>query len=498
MQVELGVEKIWETLRRSSLTNRIPIRPRFAFELQSTDKVTNTLMDAVTFEHSFLMTVRVNRKKSIEIAHLELCRLQDANNRLLLYEEFAKSGHELTKDNFHSFFLSWGSFRWILVVWLKPEPSNVHVWSFSGCRVKPRRLRTFDGPGASKHHQKNHEKAHSERKKERNWWRETENIAKYWAPPFGAPLSEPHRTLWGPLFGAPPFRGLIFSGFEPHPLGHDTHQIQKWIGQKCIGQDWIGQSWPNHQSLTSNFGQKWVQPEPIEWDRQPHSATEPSRLHVCKVGPQNLLVVPNHVSTTWLPLSVAGTTKDATGPLANTQDDFARQSHLRRHYTAWMCREAGQQFVPMSNSETWTSPWGETTRDALRWWLLDGGRHHHAVLSRGVVRPHRQDRVRERQGTCGTEMRGTARRDRAGSSWLPWRPEGDGAQKPEGSLRASLEPAGGPTQPDSLFWSVPPSPLAFVLFLFSFLLTFHHVKNHGGGDAKREPRKNKRKQRKPR
>ena len=34
---------------------------------------------------------------SIEIARLELCRLEDANNRLFLYEEFAESGNELTK-----------------------------------------------------------------------------------------------------------------------------------------------------------------------------------------------------------------------------------------------------------------------------------------------------------------------------------------------------------------------------------------------------------------
>ena len=62
MQVELGA------------TRRISIRPGFIFELQSTDKVTNNLTDAALFEEPFLLTVLLDRRRPMEIAHLELCR----------------------------------------------------------------------------------------------------------------------------------------------------------------------------------------------------------------------------------------------------------------------------------------------------------------------------------------------------------------------------------------------------------------------------------------
>ena len=69
--------------------------------------------------------------------------------------------------------------------------------------------------------------------------------SKFWAPhPSG-----PHPS--GPPFGAHLLRAPLFSGLAPHPLGphHDTHQIQKQIGQNWIGQNWPGQ---NHD------GQKWI------------------------------------------------------------------------------------------------------------------------------------------------------------------------------------------------------------------------------------------------
>ena len=46
------------------------------------------------------------------------------------------------------------------MVFEAPGRSNVHVWKFSGCRVKKP--------------PKFNEKTHSEREKERNWWRKTE------------------------------------------------------------------------------------------------------------------------------------------------------------------------------------------------------------------------------------------------------------------------------------------------------------------------------------
>ena len=40
-----------------------------------------------------------------------------------------RSLFSLSRHNFHSFFLSWGSFRGILVVFEGAGPSNVHVWA---------------------------------------------------------------------------------------------------------------------------------------------------------------------------------------------------------------------------------------------------------------------------------------------------------------------------------------------------------------------------------
>ena len=92
MQVELGAAQIGETLKDASPTRRISIRPGFIFELQSTDKVTNNLTDAVLFEEPFLLTVLLDRRRPMEIAHLELCRQQSASNSFFLYEELVKSG----------------------------------------------------------------------------------------------------------------------------------------------------------------------------------------------------------------------------------------------------------------------------------------------------------------------------------------------------------------------------------------------------------------------
>ena len=55
-------------------------------------------------------------------------------------------------------------------------------------------------------------------------------------------------------FGAQPFGARFFLGLGPTLWGHDTHQIQKWIGQKWIGAIWIGQTWSN-QDGPNGIGQ---------------------------------------------------------------------------------------------------------------------------------------------------------------------------------------------------------------------------------------------------
>ena len=61
--------------------------------------------------------------------------------------------------------------------------------------------------------------------------------------PSGPHPSGPHPS--GPHPSGPTLRGPILSGFGPHPLGHDTHQIQKWIGQNWIDQNWSNQDGQN-------------------------------------------------------------------------------------------------------------------------------------------------------------------------------------------------------------------------------------------------------------
>ena len=53
----------------------------------------------------------------------------------------------LSRHNFHSFFLSWGSFRGILVVVEGRDPQKC-MFGLSGCRVKPRRL--WGRPGSTR------------------------------------------------------------------------------------------------------------------------------------------------------------------------------------------------------------------------------------------------------------------------------------------------------------------------------------------------------------
>ena len=118
----------------------------------------------------------------------------------------------------------------------------VHVWALGlSCETTaasgppelhttPRELqtRTFDGPDASKHHQKTTRRHPERHKKEQKWERRGKNSAK-----FGAP------TLRGPTLQEPDFFWVWAPPFGPH---HDTHTPgSKWIGPNWIGQNWF---WP--------------------------------------------------------------------------------------------------------------------------------------------------------------------------------------------------------------------------------------------------------------
>ena len=119
---------------------------------------------------------------------------------------------------------------------------QMNTFGFSGCRVKPRRLRgrrgftrqpencTFDSTGASTP-PKFHEKTPKEGQKERKWGMTGKTKERN----FG--------TLRGPTF-----RGPIFSGFGPHPFGPTmthTHQIQIGQAKICLGQNWPNQDGQN-------------------------------------------------------------------------------------------------------------------------------------------------------------------------------------------------------------------------------------------------------------
>ena len=142
----------------------------------------------------------------------------------------------------------------VVVVWF---------WTFrfspclSGCRLKPRPLRGRRGftrqPENSKrvHFRvpalqtppKFHEKTPRETQKERNGGgRGKKNARNFWPPTLWTPHpSGPHlpASPSGPLpsgphpLGPPPFGARFFLCLGPTLLGphHDTHQIQKWIGQ---------------------------------------------------------------------------------------------------------------------------------------------------------------------------------------------------------------------------------------------------------------------------
>ena len=118
--------------------------------------------------------------------------------------------------------LSWGSFRGILVVFLKAGTLKC----------------AFEAP-AFKHHQNSTRRPRREGRQEENCGGEGKN-AKFWAPhPSG-----PHffwvrgPTLWGPLHPSRTLRGSIFLGSEPHPSGphHSLPHPPRQFGQLRSGQ----------------------------------------------------------------------------------------------------------------------------------------------------------------------------------------------------------------------------------------------------------------------
>ena len=107
-----------------------------------------------------------------------------------------------------------------------------------------------------------HEKTLRDReKKYENCGKRGKKSAKFWALHPSGP----------PPFGASTLRGPIFLGLDPTFWGHDTHQIQKWIGQKWIGPNWIGQS----RSLPSCEAP--AAPKPLGFHT---TAREPKRGHL--------------------------------------------------------------------------------------------------------------------------------------------------------------------------------------------------------------------------
>ena len=99
---------------------------------------------------------------------------------------------------------------------------------------------TLDGADAFKHHQNSTRRPPERDKKSENGGIRKQH-AKFWAPHPSGPISSGSHFF---LFG--PHRGPTWVW-----AGHDTHQIQKWIGQGLaqlglakigFGQNWFGQN----------------------------------------------------------------------------------------------------------------------------------------------------------------------------------------------------------------------------------------------------------------
>ena len=143
---------------------------------------------------------------------------------------------------------------------------------FSGCRVKPRRLRGRQG--FTQQQPENSKRAHltalalpNTTRKPRGRGKKREILGPSGPQPLSPHASAPHPLGPHPL--APSLRAPTFSGFGPSTLrtppfgarfflflgptlwGHDTHQIQQWIGQNWISLSSkrpVKSGWPKRDS----------------------------------------------------------------------------------------------------------------------------------------------------------------------------------------------------------------------------------------------------------
>ena len=138
----------------------------------------------------------------------------------------------------------------------------MHVWALGASHNNPRTLNgTFDGPGASKHHQKT-TRRHRERETKRAKMEvgQGKKSTKFWGPPFGPHPSGLDPSGSGPNFfwvWAPPFGAMTHTQIQMANNGLakiGLAQIglakigvgQNWPGQNHDSQKWIGQNWSSH------------------------------------------------------------------------------------------------------------------------------------------------------------------------------------------------------------------------------------------------------------
>ena len=172
-----------------------------------------------------------------------------------------------SRHNFHSSFSLLGSFRWILLVFLKAGTLNIARLEFSGCRVNPRRPHQTGPPGlahdsprtpnahiwASRRfkHYKNSTKGPQEReRRKKNVAREEGKKARNFGPPHPSGLglhpSGLHPSGLHPS-GQLPFRAL--------PFGASTLQGPTLCGPKIQHLN-IGRSrnWPKSKLAEVDIG----------------------------------------------------------------------------------------------------------------------------------------------------------------------------------------------------------------------------------------------------
>ena len=188
-------------------------------------------------------------------------------------------------------------------------------------------------------------------------------------------------------------------------------------------------------------------------------------LHGCPTSPE-FTVAPDVFRTIALerlfPLLAATvgrsrTASDATGPLARTQDDFG-QLHPRRHWPECAGR-LGQLFVPSVKLRDMNVAVRRDDERCIEVVVSGLQLYHDAQLAVDITTRSAVTRSGEaRSGAAPVDgivcMNARADEEQkyaeellAGDRCRPWRPEGDGDQKPQGSLMVSLGPAHGRPHP---------------------------------------------------